>query len=245
MNTDQTIAKQLANAILEGINIEPNMIVAVFPPYPYLGIVGDILKSSLIDLGAQNFYPEMEGAFTGEVSPKMLLDLGCKYIIIGHSERRQKLGESESFINDKVRAALKANLHVILCVGETLVQREADQTEKILNEQLIQGLEGVNSDTMNMITIAYEPVWAIGNHGKKATPIQAQTEQALIRYRIGQMFGEEISQSLFILYGGSVTPENAASLFNSTSLDGLLVGTDSLDAEHFLSIIKAGSYAVA
>ena len=189
---------------------------------------------------AQNLYPEKEGAFTGEVSPTMLLDLGCKYVILGHSERRHILGESDTFINQKVRVALAAGLDVIFCVGETLDQREADQTEAVLDRQLIQGLAGVSADTLTRLTIAYEPVWAIGSPGHGATPQQAQEAHAVIRRRFGQMFEEKSAQTLAIQYGGSVKPENAAALLGRPGVDGALIGGASLNADQFLAIVRAG-----
>ena len=186
--------------------------VAVCPPFPYLALVGEILKGSCVALGAQNLYPEKEGAFTGEVSPTMLLDLGCKYVILGHSERRHILGESDAFINQKVRVALTAGLNVILCVGETLDQRKADQTEAVLDRQLTQGLVDVSSGVLNRMTIAYEPLWAIGNLGHHATPQQAQDAHALIRRCFARIYGEKSAQAVVIQYGGSVKPENAASM---------------------------------
>ncbi len=230
MHTTAAEARQLAEAVVAGVGIEDSVIVVVCPPFPYLALVGEILKSSRVALGAQNLYPEKEGAYTGEVSPTMLLDLGCEYVILGHSERRHKLGESDAFINQKVRVALAAGLHVIFCVGETLEQREAKQTETVLDRQLIQGLAGLSADTLLCLSIAYEPVWAIGNSG----------HQAVIRQRIGQMFGEPMAQALTIHYGGSVNPENAPVLFSQHGLDGVLVGTDSLNADQFLDIIQAG-----
>ena len=212
MHTTAADARRLAKAIVDGVGIEDRVSVAVCPPFPYLALVGEILKGSRVALGAQNLYPEKEGAFTGEVSPTMLLDLGCKYVILGHSERRHKLGESDAFINQKVRVALAAGLDVIFCVGETLDQRQADQTEAVLDRQLIQGLAGLSADTLPRLTIAYEPVWAIGSPGHHATPQQAQEAHAVIRRRFGQMFEEKSAQTLVIQYGGSVKPENAAAL---------------------------------
>jgi triosephosphate isomerase len=203
-------------------------------------MVGEILKGSRVALGAQNLFPEKEGAFTGEVSPTMLLDLGCKCVILGHSERRHKLGESDTFINRKVLVALAAGLDVIFCVGETVDQREAKQTETVLDRQLIQGLAGLSADRLTRLSIAYEPVWAIGGSGRQATPRQVQEEHAVIRCRIGQMFGEQSAQALAILYGGSVNPENAAALFSRPGVDGVLVGRDSLNADRFLTIVRAG-----
>ena len=192
MYTTTAAAKRLATAVVDGVGTEDRVSVAVCPPFPYLALVGEILKGSRVALGAQNLYPEKEGAFTGEVSPTMLLDIGCKYVILGHSERRHKLGESDTFINQKVRVALAAGLDVIFCVGETLEQREADQTEAVLDRQLIQGLAGLSADTLTRLTIAYEPVWAIGSLGHHATPQQAEEAHALIRRRFGRMFDETI-----------------------------------------------------
>jgi len=191
-------------------------------------------------LGAQNLYPQNEGAFTGEVSPKMLLDLGCKYVILGHSERRQKLGESDAFINQKVKYALAAGLNVILCIGETLDQRAANQTKSVLDEQLILGLAGVSAETLFGLTVAYEPLWAIGEHGHHATPQQAKESHALIRRRFSQMFSDNAAQALTIQYGGSVKPDNAAAMLRQPGVNGALIGGASLNAEQFLAIVQAG-----
>jgi triosephosphate isomerase len=201
--------------------------------------VGQILKGSPTALGAQNLYPEKEGAFTGEVSPTMLLDLGCKYVILGHSERRHTLGESDAFINQKVKSALAAGLDVILCVGETLAQRDANQTEAVLDRQLIQGLAGVSAETLSQLSVGYEPVWAIGNPSHHATPAQAQEAHGYIRRRFGKMFGDESAQALVIQYGGSATPDNAASFFSTQGVDGALIGGASLHADQFIAIVRA------
>ena len=240
MYTTAADARLLAKAVVDGVGIEDRVSVVVCPPFPYLALVGEILKGSRVALGAQNLFPEKEGAFTGEVSPTMLLDLGCKYVILGHSERRHKLGESDTFINQKVRVALDAGLDVIFCVGETLDQREADQTEAVLDRQLIQGLAGLSADTLTRLSIAYEPVWAIGSLGHRATPQQAQEAHAVIRRRFGQMFGEKSAQTLAIQYGGSVKPENAAALLSRHGVDGALIGAASLNADQFLAIVRAG-----
>ncbi len=170
----------------------------------------------------------------------MLLDLGCRYVILGHSERRHTLGESDAFINRKVRVALASGLDVILCVGENLKQREADETEAVLDRQLIQGLAGLSADTLNRLTIAYEPVWAIGSLGHHATPEQAEEAHAVIRRRFGRMFDETSAQTLDIQYGGSVKPENAVALLGRHGVDGALIGGASLNAEQFLAIVRAG-----
>ncbi len=239
MYTTTAEARRLARAVVADVGIEDRVSVAVCPPFPYLALVGEILKGSRVALGAQNLYPEKEGAFTGEVSPTMLLDVGCKYVILGHSERRH-MGESDTFINHKVRVALAAGLDVILCVGETLDQRKADQTEAVLDRQLIQGLASLSGDTLTRLTIAYEPVWAIGSLGHHATPQQAQEAHAVIRRRFGQMFDERSAQTLAIQYGGSVKPENAAALLGRPGVDGALIGGASLHADQFLAIVRAG-----
>jgi triosephosphate isomerase len=211
--------------------------VAVCPPFPYLAPVADVLRGSPVGLGAQNVYPEKEGAFTGEVSPEMLLDVGCRYVIVGHSERRHKLGESDAFINRKVRAGVAAGLVVILCVGETLQEREANRTEAVLDTQVTAGLEGVTAEMLRQVVLAYEPVWAIGT-GRTATPEQAQEAHACLRRRVGQLRGEPAAQALRIQYGGSVTPDKVASLMAQPDVDGALVGAASLVADKFLAIIR-------
>ena len=240
MHTATAVAMRLAQAIVEGVGSEDRVSVALCPPFPYLALVGEILKGSRVALGAQNLFPEMEGAVTGEVSPTMLLDLKCKYVILGHSERRHKLGESDACINQKVRVALAAGLDVIFCVGETLDQREADQTEATLDRQLIQGLAGLSPATLTRLSIAYEPIWAIGSLGHHATPQQVQAAHAVIRCRFGQMFGEPAARMLTIQYGGSVKPDNAAALLSRQGVNGALIGGASLDVDQFLAIVRAG-----
>ncbi len=239
MHTTASEASCLAREIVDGMGLEDRVSVAVCPPFPYLALVGEILEGSRVALGAQNLYPEAEGAFTGEVSPTMLLDLGCKYVILGHSERRHKLGESDAFINQKVQSALSAGLQVIFCVGETLDQREAGQAEAVLDRQLMLGLAGLSADTLTRLIIAYEPVWAIGSLGHHATPQQAQEAHAIIRGRFGRMFGEDSARALTIQYGGSVKPDNAAELMGRPGVDGALIGGASLHADQFLAIARA------
>ncbi len=240
MHTSAAEAGRLAAATVDGVGNEDLISVAICPPFPYLALVAEILKNSPVALGAQNLFPEEEGAFTGEVSPTMLIDLGCKYVILGHSERRHVLGESDTFINQKVRVALATGINVILCVGETLAQREADQTKAVLDRQLIEGLAGISSDALPRLSIAYEPVWAIGEHGRHATPGQAREAHALIRHRFGQIFDEKSAQTLSIHYGGSVKPENAAALLSQDGVDGALIGGASLHADQFLAIVQSG-----
>jgi triosephosphate isomerase (TIM) len=238
MYTTQESAWQLAKAVAEGVGTNDRVTVAVCPPFPYLLSVREALQESRVELGGQNLYPEKEGAFTGEISPTMLLDCGCRYVILGHSERRHILDETDAFINRKVKAALAAGLQVILCVGETLAQREAEQTEPVLETQLTRGLEGVKAEDLANLVIAYEPVWAIGT-GRNATPEQAEQAHAFIRGRIAREFGEETAGRLPIQYGGSVKPENAASLLGQPDVDGALVGGASLKADQFLAIVRA------
>ncbi len=240
MHTNAAEAGRLAAAIVDGIGHEDRISVAICPPFPYLALVAEILKNSPVVLGAQNLFPEEKGAFTGEVSPTMLIDLGCKYVILGHSERRHLLGESDTFINQKVRVALATGLYVILCVGETLAQRDADQTKAVLHRQLIECLAGLPPNTLPRLSIAYEPVWAIGEHGRHATPQQAREAHALIRHRFGQIFDKKSAQTLRIQYGGSVKPENAAALLDQDGVDGALIGGASLHSDQFLAIVQSG-----
>ncbi len=233
MYTTAAGATQLAKAIVDGMGImsgKDRVSVAVCPPFPYLAVVGEILKDSCVALGAQNLYPEKEGAFTGEVSPTMLIDLGCKYVILGHSERRHKLGESDAFISQKVNSSSDQRRQT---------WQEA-QTEAVLDRQLVQGLVDVPADILTRVSIAYEPVWAIGNSGHQATPQQAQDAHGLIRRRFGQIYGEKSAQAVVIQYGGSVKPENAVSMLSPHGVDGALTGGASLHADQFLAIVQAG-----
>ena len=241
MYTKASEAKLLASTLVKVINTIEKVNVIICPPFPYLSIVGKEIKDSAIALGAQNIFPKNDGAFTGEVSPTMLIDLGCAYVILGHSERRQTLGESNAFINQKVLAALRSGLNVIFCIGETLAQRDAKLTEKILKHQLIHGLVGVTEEMLARLIVAYEPVWAIGSNGHQATPKQAHKEHAAIRRCIGEMYGNKTAESLSIIYGGSVNPQNASALSSQDNIDGVLVGADSLNTTKFLGIIHAST----
>jgi len=239
MHTTTAEAAQLTNGILHGLGHEERVAVILCPPFPYLALVGELLRNTKIQLGAQNMYPANDGAFTGEVSPTMLLDLDCKYVIVGHSERRHVLGESDEFINNKVRFALAAGLDVILCVGETLEQRNTRQTEAVIDRQLNSGLANVADAELSRISVAYEPVWAIGNAEHHATPEQAATAHAMLRARFGKLFGEPAAEVLTIQYGGSVVPADAAAVLSQPGVDGALIGGASLKAEEFLSILSA------
>jgi triosephosphate isomerase len=238
MYTTCATAKQLAAGVVKGMGEETRVRVAVCPPAPYLLPVGDVLRGSVVALGAQNSYAEKEGAFTGEVSPVMLADVGCKYVILGHSERRHKLGETDALVSRKVQAALAAGLQVILCVGETLAERQANRTEAVLDTQLDGSLAGVDAAGFAKAVLAYEPFWAIGT-GQNATPEQAQQAHAFIRSRVAGKFGEAAAKAVVIQYGGSVKPDNAASLMHQPDVDGGLIGGASLNADQFLAIIRA------
>jgi triosephosphate isomerase len=238
MFTNAAAARQLAADVVNRLGGDTRVRVALCPPFPYLNVVAETVQGSPVALGAQNCYHEQEGAFTGEVSPAMLVDVGCRYVILGHSERRHKLGENDAFINKKVHAALAAGLDVILCLGETLAEREAGQTEKVLERQLTGSLAGVDAKSLQKLVLAYEPVWAIGT-GHNATPEQAQHAHHFIRRFVGTFLSEEAADRLPIQYGGSVKPSNAASLLSQPDVDGGLIGGASLNAGDFLAIVRA------
>jgi triosephosphate isomerase len=200
--------------------------------------VADALQGTNIAVGGQNCHYASEGAYTGEVSPRMLLDAGCKYVIIGHSERRHGQNEPDRFVNLKVKAATTAGLKVIFCVGELLAEREAGQTEDVIWFQVAAGLNGLSAEQVSRLAIAYEPVWAIGT-GKVATPAQAQEVHAFIRNRFAHHHGAAAAQAMTIMYGGSVKPDNAAEILRQPDVDGALVGGASLKAESFLGIVRA------
>jgi triosephosphate isomerase len=237
MYTTASTAKALAESVAKGLT-DNAVTVAVFPPFPWLALVADAVQGSPVAVGGQNCHFASEGAFTGDVSAQMLLDAGCKYVIIGHSERRHGLGEPDHFLNRKVKAATAAGLSVIFCVGELLSEREAKQTEEVLEYQLAAGLAGLSKEAVAKIGISYEPVWAIGT-GHVATPEQAQEAHAFIRRRFAVQFGDAAAHSLTIQYGGSVKPDNARELLKLPDVDGALVGGASLKAESFLAIVRA------
>ena len=240
MYTTLAAARQLAAAVVKGVGAERRVRVAVCPPFPYLLAVGEVLRGSAVALGAQNAYCEKEGAFTGEVAPPMLADVGCTYVILGHSERRHKFGETDALINRKVHAALAAGLQVILCLGETLEERHANRTEAVLDAQLSGSLAGMDAAKLANVVLAYEPVWAIGT-GVNATPEQAQAVHAFLRERMGRHFSPTAAAKLVMPYGGSVKPDNAASLMSQPDVDGGLIGGASLKADQFLAIVRAGA----
>jgi triosephosphate isomerase len=212
--------------------------VAVIPPFVYLQAVVRALNRSHIAVGAQDMYYEEKGAFTGEISTSMLKDTGCIYVLCGHSERRHVMGESDELVNRKVSAAICGGLLPIFCVGEKLEEREASQTNEVVTRQIKRGLAGLDVEKVSAVTIAYEPVWAIGT-GRTATPQQAQEVHAMIRKLLGQIYDAQLAEEIRILYGGSVKPGNASELMREQDIDGLLVGGASLNADDFVAIIKA------
>ena len=211
--------------------------MAVCPPFVYLKDVAKILSDTSVAVGAQNMYPDPEGAFTGEVAGSMLLDVGCRYVILGHSERRHIMNETDEFINAKVHKALELGLEPIICVGEKLEQREAGETKDLVAAQVEGALANVAEARMDTVTIAYEPVWAIGT-GKTATPEQADEVHGVIRDLIADMYSRSVADDLVIQYGGSVKPHNAEELLKKENIDGALVGGASLKAETFVPIIQ-------
>ena len=211
--------------------------MAVCPPFVYLSSVVQVLQDSNIDVGAQNMYPEPEGAYTGEIAAPMLLDVGCRYVIVGHSERRHVMGEPDDFINQKLLKALEAGLEPILCLGEKLEQRQAGDTEDVVSGQLKAGLADVSAQQMARVTVAYEPVWAIGT-GETATPEQAEQVHAYLRGQLEELYDADVAEGTVIQYGGSVKPHNAADLMSMPNVDGALVGGASLNAETFVPIIQ-------
>ena len=211
--------------------------VVVAPVFTALNTVAKAAEKTVVKVAAQDCYWEEEGAFTGEVSPKLLRDAGCSHVIIGHSERRQYFGETDETVNRKTKAALKAGLVVLMCVGETLAEREIGSTFKVIGTQVCGGLADIQAADLANIVIAYEPVWAIGT-GKTASDEQAQEVHAFIRSLIEQMYSASEAQALRILYGGSVKPENVKGLMSQADIDGALVGGASLKAESFAGIVR-------
>ena len=234
MNTTVSEAVKLVGEMRPLLDPISNVEKVVCPPFVSLAAVREILKGSPVKLGAQNMYFEDKGAFTGEISPLMLTGL-CEYVILGHSERRQYFGETNEIINKKVRAALKAGLKPILCVGESLAQYEAGKTEAVVTDHVVGSLKDIPAS--NNLVIAYEPVWAIGT-GKAATSEQANKIIGIVRRIVVKLYGDAFAQNLRILYGGSVTADNITELMNQPEIDGGLVGGASLKVDVFSSIVK-------
>jgi len=236
MNTDRASAVALAEGVAKAAAKYSQIEVAVCPPFVYLDAVVKAVAGSPVGVGAQNMYTQPKGAFTGETSAAMICDIGCKYVILGHSERRHILGESDKFINEKVLAALAAKLIPILCVGETLAEREAGRTMDVIRTQFDGSLAGLSAEQMASVVIAYEPVWAIGT-GKTATPEQAEEVHLDLRKLIENRYNKQLAEQVRIQYGGSVTADNAATLLAKPNIDGALVGGAALKADSFEKII--------
>jgi triosephosphate isomerase len=236
-NLSQSIAL-ISEIKLELANNKPNCEVVICPPFTSLDTASTLTKDSNIAVGAQNMYFEDSGAYTGEISADMLLSVGCKYVILGHSERRTIFKESDKMINKKIKKALSKGLKPIFCIGETLQEREDNRTEKVIEVQVRSGLAGISAESFKDVVIAYEPVWAIGT-GKTATPQQAEEVHKFIRNLLTEMYGKEIAENTVIQYGGSVKPENAKDLLSQPNIDGALVGGACLKAASFVEIIKA------
>ncbi len=240
MNLDRAAAAELASAIAGRAGDFSGVDIAVCPPSCYLETVTGATGDSAVGVGAQNMYHEASGAFTGELSSSMLLDVGCKYVILGHSERRHVFGEIDEDVNRKVLAALEAGLTPIVCVGELLEEREAGQTAAVIRSQFEGSLAGLSEQQAAKIVIAYEPVWAIGT-GKVATPAQAEEVHLDLRKLLSERYNDELAQQVRIQYGGSVKPDNAAELLGQENVDGALVGGASLKADDFLAIVAAAN----
>ena len=238
MNLTQDESSSLIEEINAVVGMQTGVQVCVCPPYTSLQVVSDKVEQTEVLLGAQNMHAESSGAYTGEISAEMLRSLYVSHVILGHSERRQFCGETNPSINKKILAAIKSNLKPIYCIGETLEEREEGKTMEVLNSQVREGLESYPSNDLELLVIAYEPVWAIGT-GKTATDEMAQEAHAEIRKVLTEMFGQSAASSVRILYGGSMKPENAAGLLAQPDVDGGLIGGASLSAKSFCDIVEA------
>ena len=231
-------AAELATALKAKFADKTDVEVVLCPTFTALKTVADVSNGSQVKLGGQNMHWEKDGALTGEISADMLRDVGCQYVILGHSERRQFFGETDASVSRKVKAALAANLTPIVCVGETLEQRESNQTEDVVTTQVTKSLAGLDETSFRRIVVAYEPVWAIGT-GRTASPAQAQEVHALIRRVLSKMCNPGAAQAVRIQYGGSMKPANAKELMSQPDIDGGLIGGAALDAASFIAIIEA------
>ncbi len=237
MNKNSQEAIEMIKSLKEMVAGVDEVEIVVVPPYTSLSAVSNEIVDTKIELGAQNVHFEKSGAYTGEVSAAMIKEVGCKWVIIGHSERRQYFQCTNEMVNKKIKAAVAEGLKPIVCIGETLEERETGKTFEVLEVQIKDGLKGLSQDEQDNLTIAYEPVWAIGT-GKTATPEQAEEVHKFIREKLAGMYGEEFAQAVRILYGGSVKPSNVADLMSQENLDGGLVGGASLEADSFASLVK-------
>jgi triosephosphate isomerase len=239
MHKTITEAIQLANEIKRELYQITDAEVVLCPSFTALSEVSEVINESNIKLGAQNVFYENEGAYTGEISPVMLKDLGCIYVIVGHSERRRYFKETDDMINKKIKLSLFNKLLPIFCIGETLDERKDNKTFDVISTQILNGLKDISSSDIKDIIIAYEPVWAIGT-GVNATPQQAEEVHIFIRKKLKELYNEDIAEMLTILYGGSVKPETIEELMKEEDIDGVLVGGASLKADSFLQIVKKG-----
>ncbi|MFT7617725.1 MAG: triosephosphate isomerase [Planctomycetota bacterium] len=237
MNLDLRQAKSLAEEIREAVSGVTDRDIALFPTFVSVAQLAESMDGTNVKIGGQNIYFEADGAFTGEISASILRSTGATHVILGHSERRHVLGEDDATVNRKMKAALQAGLHPILCVGETLDEREAGTTTAVITTQVREGLAGIKTDDMASCTIAYEPVWAIGT-GKTATPEMAQEVHAHIRSVVCDLFDRAVAEDIRIQYGGSVKPNNVDELMSMADIDGALVGGASMNAESFARIVK-------
>lgn len=241
MNTDlpegRTLAENIASGIADAGSTFAPVDFAVCPPFVHLQAVGTALADAPVALGAQDVHAEEEGAYTSDVSAPMLASVGCTYVIVGHSERRQYYDESDAEVNEKARRARTHDLVPIICVGETLEQREAGEAESVVTAQLDGALEGLPVETSDDLVVAYEPVWAIGT-GESASPSQAQDMHAVLRSDLQDRYGREVGDGIPLLYGGSMKPHNAADLLSEPDVNGGLIGSASLEAESFLGIAE-------
>jgi len=237
MNKTTSEARELVAKLAPLVAGVKDREIVLAPTFTSLQTVSDVIKGTNMVLAAQNMHWEDKGAFTGEISAEMLLDLGCKYVIIGHSERRQYFGETDETVNKKAKQALKKGLSAILCVGETLAEREAGKLNEVINRQVTVGLKDIGAEDMKKVVIAYEPVWAIGT-GKTATPEQANDVHSLIRQKVNTLYTTVVAEGLRIQYGGSVTPENVTSLMAKQDIDGALVGGASLKPDTFATLVN-------
>ena len=236
MNNDLGETRALVRGILDGISaVNTRDTLIICPPFPSLVVAHEMIRGTRLRLGAQNISQHESGAYTGEVSAKMLTGAGCTHVIVGHSERRQLYGETDALVRSKTLRALGSGLAPIVCVGETLAQREQGETSRVVENQVRTGLDGLSEEQAGRIIVAYEPVWAIGT-GKTATPAQAQEVHGHIRSILAGMFGKKVGEQAILQYGGSVKPDNAADLLSQPDIDGALVGGACLNADSFLAI---------
>jgi triosephosphate isomerase (TIM) len=236
MNNTIDESKNLVNTIKAGVHQITGVDILVCPPFTALQAVADCLERSNVEIGAQNMYSAISGAFTGEVSPSMIKDIGCRFVILGHSERRTIFKETDAVVNEKVKLALQYNLVPIVCIGETLQEREKGAAKDVVKAQMLGSLKDIGIDQIDSVVLAYEPVWAIGT-GKTATPAQAEEVHRFIRQQLKQMYDASRAESVRILYGGSMKPENVVDLMKQENIDGGLIGGAALKAESFIQMI--------